>query len=156
MKIFPRKIFAALLGCGILRVSAAEPARAGGALAEAEALFEKKDFAGAEAQAIAALGLSVKVGTAQYREALAAFNLAGRAAQRQMHYAAALDHFHAAAALTARGRDPLEWAAQQWKIGETLEDLDRCGEAETVLQAALAEYRRVRGEEDAEVFAPAR
>jgi hypothetical protein len=122
------------------------------ALDRANALFATKKFAEAEAAALEAKDQALAAAGQPIRDAIRALRVAGNAAFRQIHYVRALGHFSAAAALTDRQRDPLEWASVQWNIASVLHTRSQYREAEEVYTGALEAYQRARGSEDISVL----
>jgi tetratricopeptide (TPR) repeat protein len=86
--------------------------------------------------------------------AMAALELAGRAALQRDDPPAALEHFRAAAALTNRTRDPLEWSRAQWSIAFVQLEQGVSGpEIENALRTALEVYRGARQGDDEDTLA---
>jgi tetratricopeptide (TPR) repeat protein len=74
----------------------------------ANALFAIQKFTEAEAEALKAKDHALASGQpVQY--VIASLYLAGQSAEAQIHYSQALEHYHAAAALTSQERDVLQW-----------------------------------------------
>ena len=121
-------------------------------LDRANAAYVAKDYAEAGRLALAAAHEAQTASPARIPEAIKALELAGNASDARIEYADALRHFRAAAALTDRSRDALEWAGQQWNIAYAVDELGRFAEAERTYRGALEEYLRARGENDADVL----
>jgi hypothetical protein len=86
----------------------------------ASAAFVAKDYAEAERLALNAAEEAQRASPSRTADALKALELAGWSAQNRIEYARALNHFRAAAALTNRQRDALEWARVQFEIAFVL------------------------------------
>jgi tetratricopeptide (TPR) repeat protein len=116
----------------------------------ASAAYTAKDYT--EAERLALVAADEAKTASKTSDAIKAFQLAGKSADTRIEYARAVEHFRAAAQLTDRSRDPMEWAAQQWNIAYVRYEQGQYAEAETAYRNVLAEYRRVRGEEDPAVM----
>jgi len=132
------------------------------ALDRGNALFVQKLYGDAEKAADAAIQKSIAAGGQAVQDILAGYLLAGRSAREQAgkgdaktHWTRALEHFRAAAALTSRERDPVQWAVVQHEIAFELANLGRTSEAIPVLRAVVAEREAVRGPEHAETLSSA-
>ena len=101
-------------------------------------------FAGQER---AVLEKAVQTADESRHSAIAALELAGQSAQKQIRWPRALEHLQAAAALTSRERDPEEWARVQHAIASVLYDLGRAREVEAILREVVAERARTLGPE---------
>lgn len=112
----------------------------------ASALFAVKKFAEAEAVALEAKDKALAAGQ-RVQDAIAALELAGSAAWAQIHYVRALEHYRAAAALTSRQRDPVEWARVQHRIAFMLDDQGDYRQAVEVLGPVIETRQRVLGPE---------
>ena len=116
----------------------------------ASAAYVAKDYNEAERLALVAADEAKKA--SKTSDAIKALELAGNSADARIEYARALQHFRAAAQLTDRKRNSLEWAGQQWKIANVLYEQGSYFEAETIYRETLAEYQRVRGEGDEDIL----
>jgi hypothetical protein len=106
-------------------------------------LIERK-FKDAESAALQARDEALRKGGEGTREVILALELAGLAAEKQWrggrpNYPKALEHHKAAAALTSKERDFLEWVRVQNHLARVLERLDRTKEAEKLLAVAIKE-----------------
>lgn len=117
------------------------------ALDKANAEFALKNFPAAEQAALQAKDTATAAAGQPTHDAIAALELAGWSAQKQIQYPRALEHFRAAAALTSRERDPAEWARVQSEIAYLLDDLGRAREAEPILSEVIALRQGVIGSE---------
>jgi cell division protein FtsL len=116
----------------------------------ASAAYVAGQYKEAERLALAAADEAAKA--SKTADAIKAFELAGNSADARIEYARALQHYRDAAQWTDRTRDPLEWAQQQWKIAYVLQEQGEYAAAEATYQNAVAEYRRARGDENADVL----
>lgn len=116
-------------------------------LDRANALLVQKKFAEAESTALQAKDEALRTAPEVASRAIQALATAGGAAQAQIRYPRALDHFKAAAALTEQARDPAEWARVQCAIANVLTDLGRAREVEVILRTVLAVRERIPGPE---------
>ena len=114
----------------------------------ANAAYVVKDYSEAERLALQAADEALKADPPNLSEANKAFELAGRSADERIEDADALRHFREAEKFTDRQRDPIEWARVQWDIAKVLDNQSKSSEAEKILRSAVAEYQRVRGDED--------
>lgn len=121
------------------------------AFERASAAYVAKDYNEAERLALVAADEATKAG--KMPDAIKALDLAGISAEARIEYAKALQHFRAAAQLTDRTRDSMEWAEQQWNVAHALEELGNYGEAAAAYREAVTQYQRARGEEDQDVLA---
>jgi tetratricopeptide (TPR) repeat protein len=113
----------------------------------ANAAFVAKDYAEAERLALNAAEEAQKASPSRTADALKALELAGWSAENRIEYARALNHFHAAAALTNRQRDAPEWARVQYEIAFVLSDQGHSSEAETILRDVVNVCEQVIGPE---------
>jgi tetratricopeptide (TPR) repeat protein len=113
----------------------------------ANAAFVAKDYAEAERLALNAAEEAQKADPPHIADALKALKLAGWSAQNRIEYARALNHFRAAAALTNRQRNALEWAGVQHEIASVLDDQGHSSEAETILRDVVNVREQVIGPE---------
>ena len=113
----------------------------------------QKSFAAAEQAALEAKDRALARAGKAVPDAIAAFELAGLSAQEQIQFARALDHFRAAAALTSRKRDPIEWARVQHEIAYVLYELGQASDVEAILRDMAATHERVLGAEHPETSA---
>lgn len=117
------------------------------------AAFVLGDFAEcsrlAPAAAIEALGMHPPNSS----EAVRAYELAGWSALRRSDALGALRQFERGILLTDRSQNAIEWANQQWNIGEAYAALNQPIEASRHYQNALEEYMQAQGEEDRAVLA---
>jgi tetratricopeptide (TPR) repeat protein len=118
----------------------------------ASAAYVTKDYSQAEQLALEAADVAQRTQPPRIAEAINALLLAGRSAQEQIQYSAALNHLRDAEKLTGRQRDPIEWANVQWAIAKVLDDAGKSAEAENLYRSAIAEYERLRGREDKETL----
>ncbi|HEX4706601.1 MAG TPA: tetratricopeptide repeat protein, partial [Candidatus Udaeobacter sp.] len=119
----------------------------------ANAAFVAKDYAEAERLALNAAEEAQKADPSRIADALKALELAGWSAQNRIDYARALDHFHAAVALTNRQRDALEWARVQYEIAFVLYDQGHYSEAETIVRDIVSIREEVLGPEHPDTLA---
>ena len=119
----------------------------------ANAAFVAKDYAEAERLALNAAEEAQKADPSRIADALKALELAGWSAQNRIEYARALNHFRAAAALTNRQRDALEWAGVQYEIAFVLYDQGHYSEAETILRDIVSIREEVLGPEHPDTLA---
>ena len=119
----------------------------------ANAAFVAKDYAEAERLALNAAEEAQKADPSRIADALKALELAGWSAQNRIEYARALNHFRAAAALTNRQRDALEWARVQYEIAFVLYDQGHYSEAETILRDVVNVREQVIGPEHPDTLA---
>jgi hypothetical protein len=101
-----------------------------------------RKFKEAEAAALQARDEARQKGGEGTHDVVIALELAGLAAEKlwrggRLSYPKAFEHYQAAAALTSKDRDFLDWVRVQNHIGRVLERLDRTRDAETLLVAAL-------------------
>ena len=113
----------------------------------ASALFAVKKFAEAETTALEAKAKALAAAGQPVEDAIAALELAGSAADAQFHYARALEHCRAAAALTSKQRDPREWARVQDVIAFVLHNQGDDVQAAGVLRPVIETCERVLGPE---------
>jgi hypothetical protein len=113
----------------------------------ASALFAVKKFAQAEEAALTAKDKALEAAGKPVKDAIAALGLAGSAAWEQTHYARALDHFRAAAALTSQQRDPVEWAHVQHQLALILQAQGDSRLAADILRQVIEIEERVLGPE---------
>jgi tetratricopeptide (TPR) repeat protein len=118
----------------------------------ANAAYVAKDYNEAERLALAAADEAQRASPPKISGAIKALELAGNAANARIEYARALQHYRAAAQLTDRTRNALEWARQQWNIAFALVEEGKYAEGEIAYRGALAEYEKARGEEDQDVL----
>jgi tetratricopeptide (TPR) repeat protein len=104
---------------------------------KATSAYIAKDYAEAERLGLKAAGEAQEKDPPRIADAINALELAGWSAESEIEYARALDHFRAAARLTDRQRDPLEWVRLQFEIASTLDEDGRYSEAETILRILL-------------------
>ena len=121
-------------------------------LDRANAAYVAKDYPEAERLALAAAHEAQTASPARIPEAIKALELAGKASEARIDYTDALRRYRDAAQLTDRTRDPLAWAGQQWNIAYVLDLQGHAAEAEKTYRGTLEEYRRARGENDADVL----
>ncbi|MBI5683973.1 MAG: tetratricopeptide repeat protein [Verrucomicrobia bacterium] len=117
------------------------------AIDRANALFAVKKFAEAEAAALKAKDKALAAAGQTVKDTIAALELAGSAAEEQIHYVCALDHYRAAAALTSQQRDPIEWARVQHGITRLLYDQGDYRQAVEVLRPIINIRQRLLGPE---------
>ena len=110
---------------------------------EAEKLFLESDT-----QDKKAMENAEKIAAKLRGQRIEALEGAGLSALSQVLYASALEYFRAAAALTSRERDPLEWADVQAVIAEVLGDLLKSNEEEQVLREVIQVRKYILGRED--------
>ena len=122
------------------------------ALDRANALFVQKNFVDAERAALEAKDKALAAAGQPVHDAIEALEVAGWSAQKQIQYARALEHFRAAAALTNRERDSLEWARVQYAIASVLFDLGRAREREPILREVAALHERMLGPEHSDTL----
>ncbi len=121
-------------------------------LERANAAYVDDNDAEAERLALLAADEALKAAPPRIAEAIEARELAGLSAEAQIQYTRALDHFHAAAALTHRERDPVEWARVQDELAGVLLEQGKSAEAEPILREVIAVRTKVLGEEDADTL----
>ena len=117
-------------------------------LERAIAAYVAKDYSEAERLALSAADEAQKASPPRISDAINALELAGAAADARIEYARALQHYRAAAQLTDRSRNPLQWAGQQRNIAFVLDQQGKYSEAEAVYKSALSEYERARSGDD--------
>lgn len=118
------------------------------ALERANAAYVTTNYVQAERLALIAADEAQKATPPKTADAIKALDLAANSANAQIKYAAALEHYRAAARLTDRTRDPCEWALQQYNIASVLNKQGQYAEAEPIYRNALDEYRRDCSDED--------
>jgi hypothetical protein len=118
----------------------------------ANAAYVTKEYVEAERLALVAADEAQRATPPKMADAIKALDLAGQSADARLEYSEALQHFRAAERLTDHGRNPLEWAGQQWYIADVLNEQGQYAEAEKVYRGTLQEYRRARGEEAEDVL----
>lgn len=114
-------------------------------LDRANALFATKRFAECETAALEAKDQALAAAGKPVQDAIAALELAGSAAFQQIHYAQALDHYRAAAALTDEKRNPLEWARVQYMIAVVLCISGKYDESESLLRRSQVVFQKELG-----------
>jgi len=120
----------------------------------ANAAFVAKDYAEAERLALNAAEEAQRADPSRIADALKALELAGWSARNRIEYTRALNHFRAAAALTNRQRDALEWARVQYEIASVLVyDQGHYSEAETILRDIVSIREEVLGPEHPDTLA---
>ena len=77
--------------------------------------------------------------------AIQGYVLAGQSAQKLIQYDKAMKHFREAEKLTDRERNPEDWAAVQYSIGDLLLDQGQYSSAENVLRSVMEVRNRVFG-----------
>ena len=121
-------------------------------LDRAYALYVKKDFSKAEAEALDAKKWALDAPTPQIDAAIAALQFAGRSARAQFQYERAVEHARAATALPNHDDDPATWANAQWGLAEVMDYLGLYSESEPIWRQALVEYILAYGEDDDQVL----
>jgi tetratricopeptide (TPR) repeat protein len=114
------------------------------AFQRANAAYVVKDYVEAERLALQAAHEAATAEPPRNPDAIAAYNLAGQAAEERIQYAQARRHFDSAAALTSQARDLLAWADVQNQITWLLHLNGKYREAEA-LARAVWEACRVAG-----------
>jgi tetratricopeptide (TPR) repeat protein len=109
---------------------------------EAEKLFLESD-----AQDKKALENAQNVADKLRKQRIEALEGAGQSAEAQIQYARAVEHFRAAAALTDRRREALEWARVQHEIAYVLYDQGQYRDVEPILREVIKEAEKVLGRE---------
>jgi len=118
----------------------------------ANAAFVAKDYAEAESLALNAADEAQKSSPAHTAEAIKALELAGWAAQNQIEYEGALNHYRAAAALIDRPRAPLDWARLQHDIAVVLNNQGHYSKAEMILRDVVTTRLQALGPEHADTL----
>ena len=118
----------------------------------ANAAYVAKDYSEAERLALAAADEAQKASPPKPSDAIEALDGAGYSADARIEYAEALQHFRAAAQLTDRARDPLEWAEQQCNIAYVLGEQGKYAEAETEFRTVIKLVEKVLGTEHPETL----
>ena len=113
----------------------------------ASALFAVKKFTQAEAAALEAKDKALAAAGQPVKNAIAALELAGSAAEEQFKYARALEHYRAAAALTSNERDPIDWARVQHNVASVMSDQGDARQAADILHSVIKTNVRVLGPE---------
>lgn len=108
-----------------------------GVFERANAAYVAKDYAEAERLALLARDEAEKSEPGNSRKLMQALELAGLAAQRQIHYAQAMEHFREAEKFTDRARNLDEWVTVQHEIADLLIADGKYGDAEKVLRGAI-------------------
>ncbi len=103
----------------------------------ANASYVAKDYAEAERQALQAVEDARKSDPGNSKKLRQALELAGLAAQRQIHYARAMEHFRAAEKFTERARNLDEWVMVQHEIADLLIVDGKYGDAEKLLRSVI-------------------
>ena len=103
----------------------------------ANASYVAKDYAEAERFALQAMEDARKSGPDNSSKLRQALELAGLAAQRQIHYAQAMEFFRAAEKLTDHARNLDEWVTIQHEIADLLIADGKYGDAEKLLRSAI-------------------
>lgn len=113
----------------------------------ATAAYVAKDYREAERLALAAAAEAQKAAPQNTTRAIEAFQLAGWAAQAQIEYSRALEHFRAAERFTDRNRAAWEWTQVQFDIGAVLWSHGQYPQSEAVIREVAAETEKVKGPE---------
>jgi len=103
----------------------------------ANAAYVAKDYADAEKLALLAADETRKSEPGDSRKLMQALELAGLSAQRQIHYARAMEHFREAEQFTDRARNLDDWVTVQHEIADLLIADGKYGDAEKVLRRAI-------------------
>jgi tetratricopeptide (TPR) repeat protein len=103
----------------------------------ANAAYVAKDYGDAERLALQALEETRKSEPDNSKKLRQALELAGLSAQRQIHYARAMEHFRAAEKLTDRTRNLDEWMTVQHEIADLLIADGKYSDAEKLLRSAI-------------------
>jgi hypothetical protein len=118
----------------------------------ANAAFVAKNYLEAERLALVAAAAAMQAAPPTTNDAINAYELAGNAAMARIDYATARRHYQASVQLTDRARDSFQWAGQQWNLAHVLDKQGQYAASGKTYQGALEEYRRTKGEEDADVL----
>jgi tetratricopeptide (TPR) repeat protein len=119
----------------------------------ANAAYVDKDYNEAERLALVAADEARDANPPNKPQAIKALVLAGLAADSRVEYADELKRLRAAATLTDRSRDGLEWAGVQAQIGYALFNEGQFREAEPILRDALKEREAALGPENPDTSA---
>jgi hypothetical protein len=103
----------------------------------ANAAYVAADYAEAERLALLAADETRKTEPGDSRKLMQALELAGLSAQRQIHYARAMEHFRKAEEFTDRARNLDDWVTVQHEIADLLIADGKYADAEKVLRSAI-------------------
>ena len=103
----------------------------------ANAAYVAADYAEAERLALLAADETRKAEPDDSRKLMQALELAGLSAQRQIHYARAMEHFREAEKFTDRARNLDDWITVQHEIADLLIADGKYADAEKVLRSAI-------------------
>ncbi len=121
-------------------------------LKRATAAYARREYTEAEKLALEAGEESARRGPEATAKRIKALQLAGDAAREQIKYAQALNHYRAAASLTDKQRNPVEWAVAQHQIARVLGDDGKYKKAETILRRVVEIRKRSLGDEHSDVL----
>ncbi len=107
----------------------------------ANAAYVAKNYEVAERWALAAAEDAAQARPRQPNDVVPALELAGFAAQKRLDFARAMEHFHAALALTERQTAPQAWAEVELAIGNLFIEQGHYSEATAVFRS-VADLRR--------------
>lgn len=123
------------------------------ALDRANALFATQKFAEAEAEALKAKDHALAFAGQHAQDAIDALLLAGQSAQEQIHYFQAMEYYRAAAVLTSRQLNFLQWLGTQNAISNLYHLMGRYPESLANAQQAWQIARQAGQDEASEVLA---
>jgi uncharacterized protein (TIGR03067 family) len=111
----------------------------------ANAAYVTQNYADAERLALNAADEAQKANSPRNADAIKALELAGWCAENQQDNGRALEHFLAAATLTNRQRDPIEWARVEDEVALLLVMEGHFAEAETIIRNVIKSRADVLG-----------